>query len=267
MKEALRKQLIELGIPIERQDANSLSKLFPPEFKVANFGLSQTDIAEILVAFAQRGLISVSGLPDDAAIRRAAGTHVCHFYRDEEEMIRMTAAFLEEGLRTGQRCLWVLPPWLHAARARAASRAARAGLEDAEAAGRLLFLSENEVYLDSAGMLRSAQSIIDFWLEQEDRARASGFVGIRITGDGTGLVSADGWKSGVDYERKAEFAFAGRRITALCTYSLATVAPDRLAEVLGSHCCGFVSRNGAWDEIRAGAGVSAAIEFLHGVLK
>jgi hypothetical protein len=37
--------------------------------------------------------------------------------------------------------------------------------------GRLLFLTEGEVYLDAAGMLRSAQGIISFWLDQEQMLR------------------------------------------------------------------------------------------------
>jgi hypothetical protein len=265
MKDDLRRKLIALGIPLDRQDASSLSGLFPPEFKVSNFGLSESDIAEVLVAFVKRGLISLSSLSEDTAVRRAAGAHVCHFYRDEAEMIKMTAAFLEEGLRSGERCLWILPSWLDGTRARNASRAIRSTLADAEAAGRILFLPENEVYLDSTGILRSAHGIIEFWLGEEQKARSSGFEGIRITGDGTGLVSTDAWSSGVDYERLADAAFQGRRVTALCTYSLATVSPTRLAEVLGGHNCGMVRRNGAWDEIRAGAGVAAAIEFLQAV--
>src|SRR6185503_15043488 len=116
--------------------------------------------------------LSLSG---EAAIRRAAGAHVCHFYRDENEMVRMTAAFLEEGLRAGERCLWVLPKWLTPDRARAASRAARAGLADGEMSGRMVYLSENQVYLDDLGVLRSAHGIIGFWLDQEMNARSKGF--------------------------------------------------------------------------------------------
>ena len=113
--------------------------------------------------------------------------------------------------------------------------------------------------------LRSAQEIIAFWLEQEQRAREAGFTSIRISGDGTNLVSADDWKSGLDYERLADAAFKGRSITALSTYSLATGSPARLAEILSGHHCGRVRRSGAWDEIRTGAGVSTAIEFLQAV--
>lgn len=262
VKEELCRKLIALGIPLERQDITSLSGLFPPEFKVAHFGLSQTDIAEVLVAFVNHGLISLSALSDDTAVRRPMGAHICHFYRDQQEMIKMTAAFLEEGLRAGERSLWILPAWLDGARAREASRAIRSALADAETSGRILFLTEDEVYLDPNGVIRSASQIIKFWIEEEYKARAAGFAGIRITGDGTGLVSTDAWTSGVEYERLADEAFEGRRITALCTYSLAAVSPDRLAEVLSGHSCGLVRRSGKWDEIRPGAGVATAIEFF-----
>jgi hypothetical protein len=260
MKEEIRKQLIALGIPVEHHDPKSLSRLFPPEFKVANFDLSQSDVAEILVNFAKRGLITLSAFSEDAAARHASGGHVCHFYRHQEEMVKMAAAFLQEGLRVGDRCLWVLPAWLAAARARAAAR-----FDDAEALGRILFFTEDQVYLDAAGVLRSPAGIIAFWLEQEKKARAAGFMGIRITGEGTGLVLTDAWKSGVDYEGLADIAFKGHRISALCTYSLSTADPGRLAEVLHRHGSGFVRRNGAFDEMHAGSGVAEAIEFLQSV--
>lgn len=43
--------------------------LFPADFKVANFGLSQSDIAEVLIAFVRHGLIDFSALSPDKAVR------------------------------------------------------------------------------------------------------------------------------------------------------------------------------------------------------
>jgi len=262
MTEDLCRQLIALGIPLERHNSASLSTMFPPELKVGSFDLSESDIAEVLIAFVKRGLVSLALPGDPIAMRRASHGHICHFYRDQEEMATMTAAFLEEGLRAGERCLWVLPEWLDLETARRASRAARRGLADGESSGRLVYLTEKQVYWDSAGILRSASAIVQFWLEEEQIARSEGFEGIRITGDGTSLVSRDGWKSGVEYERLADAAFKGRRIVAFCTYSLQTISPDRLAEVLSGHDNGLVRRGEGWDQVQSGAGIETAIEFL-----
>jgi len=265
MTEDLCRQLISLGIPLERHDAASLSKIFPPELKVGNFDLSESDIAEVLIAFVKRGLVSLALPGDPIAMGHAAHGHICHFYRDQEEMVTMTASFLEQGLRAGERCLWVLPAWLDLETARKASRAVRRGLTDGELSGRLVYLTEEQVYWDRAGILRSASGIIHFWLEQEENARAEGFEGIRITGDGTPLVSTDGWTSAVDYERLADASFKGRRIVALCTYCLQTLSPDRLAEVLSGHDKALVRRGEGWDQLHSGSGVETAIEFLQSV--
>jgi hypothetical protein len=265
MTEDLCRQLVALGIPLERHNAVSLSNMFPPELKVGNFDLSESDIAEVLIAFVKRGLVSLALPGDTIAMRRAAHGHICHFYRNQEEMVTMTASFLEEGLRAGERCLWVLPEWLNVERARTASRAARRGLLDGEVSGRLVYLTEREVYWDKAGILRTAPGIIGFWLEQEQNARTEGFEGIRITGDGTPLVSTDSWRSAVDYERLADAAFKGRRIVAFCTYCLQTISPHHLAEVLSGHDTGFVRRGEGWDQIHSGAGVQTAIQFLQAV--
>jgi hypothetical protein len=265
MTEDLCRQLIALGIPLERQNAASLSQMFPPEFKVGSFDLSESDVAEVLIAFVKRGLISLALPANTITVSHASHGHICHFYRNEHEMVETTASFLEEGLRSGERCLWVLPSWLDLETARTASRKARPGLSDGESSGRLLFLTEKEVYWDGSGVLRSAPGIIRFWIEQEQQARSEGFVGIRITGDGTSLVSADDWKSAVDYERLADAAFKGRQIVALCTYCLQTLSPNRLADVLSGHDNGLVRHREDWNQLHSGAGVETAIEFLQAV--
>ena len=77
MRNELHKQLMALGIPLERHDSASLVRVFPPELKVANFDLSQTDIAEILVTFVKRGLVSVS-LSGEAATTAALSAGAGH---------------------------------------------------------------------------------------------------------------------------------------------------------------------------------------------
>ncbi len=76
VSETLRKKLVDLGIPLERQDATSLTSLFPPKLKVADFGLNQTDIAEVLIAFVKHGLISLSSISNAAAARLHAGARL-----------------------------------------------------------------------------------------------------------------------------------------------------------------------------------------------
>jgi hypothetical protein len=159
----------------------------------------------------------------------ASGEHVCQFYRDADEMVRAAAAFIEEGLRTGERCLWVLPPWLELSRARAAARIARGNFDDPESTGRLIYLTPEDVCYDDRGRIRSADAVLQFWLGQEREALARGFRGIRITGDGTA----------VDCARRTGSSFTGHRVTALCT------------------CCLPVS-DGSWSEAQPGSGRAAA---------
>jgi hypothetical protein len=263
MNEKLRRELIELGVPAERHDPSSLAALFPPEFKVSDSHLDGKEIANVLVAFLKRGLFTLQpeARPEGVA-RRAHGAHVCHFYRDQPEMLAVVSAFLAEGLRSGTRCLWVLYGGLTIERAREAMSAARAGLEDAEASGRLAFLTESQVYLAEDGSLRPAAAIIDFWLQQEAKARQQGFTGIRITGDGTAFALAEGWGPGLDYEQRVDVAFRGRRVSALCTYSLATVDPERLAQALSGHAGAWLRRRDGYDLVREGPGVENAIRLL-----
>lgn len=259
MKDKLRNQLIALGIPPERHDAASLAALFPPEFDISDLNMNSADTAEVLLTFVERGLIRVT---DEDPAKAVGNAHLCLFYRTQEELASYTAAYLEEGLRAGERCLWVLPSWLPVEKARAASRKARQGNGDAEETGRLRYLGEGDVYFGHGGRMRTPAEIIAFWLSEESDARQRGFTGLRVTGEATPLLSSEMWRSGVEYEKRADAAFKGRRVSALCGYSLEANAPERLAKVLGAHSKGVLRRSGHWVEMRPGTGIAAVIELL-----
>ena len=162
ISEKLKKKLVQLGVPADRHDAASLAALFPGEFKISDASLTAAEIANVFLTFVEHGLITAP-----RAQARPLQSHVCHFYHSDAEALSMCAAFLNEGLAAGQRCLWVPPSWIPVERARAALRAVRPSVDEAEAAGRLLFFTDDQVHLDGSGAMRDAGGIIRFWLEQE----------------------------------------------------------------------------------------------------
>jgi hypothetical protein len=259
IKPAIKKKLVDFGVPPEKHDAASLVSLFPPEFMVTGTSMSAPEIAEVFVTFVEHGLINAPS----AVVRRAQSSHVCHFYRSDEDSLCVSAEFLEEGLRGGERCLWIPPAWISIDRARAAFAEVRPTVADAERAGRLAFYTDDQVHVDERGRMRDGAAIIRFWLEEEQKALAQGFRGLRIAGDGTAIVVNEGWEAGVDYERDCDRAFRGRRIAALCSYSVKDVPVERLARVLSGHA-GVTGPGAGRAGLRAGLGTAAAGELLRG---
>ena len=257
IKETVKQKLIELGVPAERHDSASLASLFPPEFNVSGTTMSDAEIANVFITFVEHGLINAPS----AVVRRRLSSHVCHFYKSDEESLSISAAFLEEGLRGGERCLWIPPSWISIDRARDAFAAVRPTIADAEAAGRMQFYTDDQVHVDERGRMRDARGIIRFWLDEEQKALSQGFRGLRIAGDGTAIVVNEGWERGVEYERDCDQAFRGRRIVALCAYSVKDVPADRLAKVLAGHD-GVAKTVGGWADLHPGVGAVAAAQLL-----
>lgn len=256
MNENLRQKLEAAGVPRECHDAASLALYFPSEFRIFESNLDAAMLAEVLLTFLKHRLVSLDAERDPAVMaRRALGRHLCHFYRGERELLELAGAFMKAGAEAGQRCYWVLPR-------RISPRAALQGLEAPLAAGTLSLLAETEVYLTASGALRDGREIVAFWLDREREARARGFSGLCVTGDGTGILASDQHARGAAYESAVDDAFAGRAVTALCTYSLERIAPARLISVLASHHAAVVQRGRDWQELEPGPGAGEALELL-----
>jgi hypothetical protein len=79
------------------------------------------------------------------------------------------------GLRENERCLWITAPPLPA---HEASQALRAASDDFDQ------------WYGSLGRLKGLD-VIHFWLEEEERALAEGYNGLRITGNASFLTPGD----------------------------------------------------------------------------
>jgi hypothetical protein len=171
------------------------------------------------------------------------GLHACHFYQSRQELVDALVPYFAAGLRSKERCLWVTAPPLPAAEAAQALAAAWEGVGDAMDQGALRILDHDRWYADSARLKGS--DVVKLWLEEEQRALAAGYAGLRITGNVTFLDQA-GWRTFMDYERALSPAFYGSRIVALCTYSLEQCSAQQVVEVTRAHDCSFDRPDLSW---------------------
>jgi hypothetical protein len=236
----LRAQLLASGIPGAKQNHEGLCGLFPHKFNVAAAGLSEADLARVLLHLTAEGIITVA--PDGAGSSLKAvepGWHFCQFYRDFDQLLELVAPYIAEGLHNGEGCLWVMP---EAVSINAASQALSrhvAGLERYRASGQLELLQHPDWYLDAAGQLKSFEQIAQQLLGRQDKALASGFKFLRAAGDA-------GWVSGsaeshafIDYEIKVNAALKATKVAAICTYR-ADATADELIRIVAAHQDAFV---------------------------
>lgn len=171
------------------------------------------------------------------------GMHACHFYRDREELVDALRPYFAEGLRNRERCLWITAPPLPANGALEALKVGFDAVDEAVATGALRVLDYNQWY-EGAGGLKGVD-VVQFWLDEEERALAEGCNGLRIAGN-MSFLKPDDWATFIEYEHAVTAHFNGRRIVALCSYPASLAEGQQENEVLEAHHCGFERPGETW---------------------
>jgi hypothetical protein len=154
--------------------------------------------------------------------------HACHFYRNRAELVAALVPYFIAGLRANERCLWVTAPPFSAREAVQALW--EKGVEDAIQAHALRILDFNDWYTSSIKGL----DVVQVWLNEEERALAEGYSGLRIAGN-MSFLKPDEWSTFVEYEQAVTAHFKSRRIVALCSYALSQCNDQQMSDVLHAH--------------------------------
>jgi hypothetical protein len=233
--EAVRAQLIGIGIPQARHTPDVLASLFPSELNINATDLSAEDLARVLVYLVGANVVSLSGAVSPINVKQVEpGWHFCHFYRDFNQLLEIVAPYVAEGLANGEGCLWVLP---EAVTVKAASDALARYVEDVDdyfGSGQLEMLPHPNWYLDPFGRLKSFEDISAALIDRQDRALAKGFKFLRAAGDAGWVSGAAQSKAFIDYEMKVNEAIGRTKVAAFCTYR-AGVTADELVAIVTAH--------------------------------
>jgi C4-dicarboxylate-specific signal transduction histidine kinase len=97
------------------------------------------------------------------------------------------------------------------------------------------------------------------WHEKLALASASGYAGVRVTGDTAWLQNND-WKDFCEYEECLNEAIANRHLTVLCTYPLAACGAVEVLDVARTHQFALAKRHGSWDVVETAGHKQAKAE-------
>jgi hypothetical protein len=136
------------------------------------------------------------------------GMHACHFYSSTDQLVAALVPYAVAGLRSNERCLWVTAPLLPAR---------EADVDDGIQAGALRILHSARL---------KGLDVVQLWLDEEERALAEGYNGLRIAGD-TRFLTAGDWSTFMEYEHAVTARCNGRRIVTLSSCALASAMISR----------------------------------------
>ena len=159
---------------------------------------------------------------------------MCHFYERREDLVAALVPYFTAGLAAKERCIWITAEPLDVAGA--TEELGRAGLDVIASirSGALVIRDHADWY----GLVDGSEptAIAGLWQEEERRALADGYSGLRITGN-TSFVTPDNWIAFMRYEELINRDFANRRIVTLCSYNLVECAATDLLDVARNHHC------------------------------
>jgi hypothetical protein len=185
------------------------------------------------------------------------GDHACHFFRSADDLSEILVPYFKIGLERNEFCIWVTSSPYGKDRAASEMRAAVSDFDRRSAAGQIQIFGQDEWYTKLA-VLSTAEKI-QSWLSRKDEAVASGYAGLRGSGNASFLDEGT-WDEFLIYERAVDEAFKDQRIIGLCSYPVDGCSAAAVVDVTHCHGLGLAKRHGHWDLIevrRHGREISA----------
>lgn len=169
------------------------------------------------------------------------GTHCCHFYETEQDLLDTLVPYFKVGLETNEFCLWVIYDPLTEAKATSALRRAVPNFDKYMANRSIEVIPGRQWYLKDGTF--SLKRVIRGWNEKLDGALARGHAGMRVTGSTAWLKRKD-WAHFAEYEKALNEAIAGKRMIVLCSYPVAMSAAAEVLDVARTHQFAIARRRG-----------------------
>src|ERR1700733_6284088 len=174
------------------------------------------------------------------------GTHFCHFYETEDDLLDILIPFFKAGLENNEFCLWIVFDPLPKEKAIAALREAVPDLDRRLEAGDIEILSHLEWYLKGGGF--DLQRTVRGWKEKLASALARGCAGMRANGNES-WVNETHWQDFAAYEAELNRILPAMQMIVVCTYPLAVARGSEVFDVARTHEFAVARLHGKWEVV------------------
>ena len=176
-KDLLRKKLVVAGIPESEHSVESLGARMPADCSAQAFqGISADMMADLLLYFITKGIVTLPIAADKALLDLPWGSHICQFYNRKEDLLKMLVPYFRQGLERNEACVWLVGD-LTVEEARNALAAAVPGLENYMSNGQMQIRHYTELYTNPNGTVKPADE-----LSEQFAAMGSTVSGQRLCG-------------------------------------------------------------------------------------
>jgi DNA repair protein RadC len=160
------------------------------------------------------------------------GEHLCYFYNNKKDLVDTLVPYFKAGLENNELCIWITTEPLSAKEAEEAMGKAIPDFSQYLASGQIEIIPHTDWYLK--GDIFNGKRVFNAWMDKLERAIASGYDGMRVTGD-TAWVERKDWNKLITYEKEVNNSISKYRMLALCTYLLYKYGTSQALKVMSNH--------------------------------
>ena len=175
------------------------------------------------------------------------GTHLCHLYESDQDLIEVLVAYFREGLERNALCLWLSSVPL----GQQVMEALRERIPDFDhyrQKGQIEAIPHTEWYLRDGQL--SVSTAVEHASAALDQAEALGFDGLWVAGD-LGWLDKRDWRTLVTYEEAVGSLISAAQAVALCAYPLRALGIPEALELFRIHRSVVIRREGGWDVLES----------------
>lgn len=165
-----------------------------------------------------------------------------HFYRlyeKDDELIRIAALFLQEGLDKGEFCFWAIPDNLDSNTILSFLRGYIEMIDHYIKEDRMRMVKSSEWYVPRGYF--DMDEVLKKWDGLYREAMSKGVSGVRVIGDAS-WVDSKSWRSLVEYESQVNSIIKNYKLTALCAFNIKHLkSVVHISEIITNHEACFIT--------------------------
>jgi signal transduction histidine kinase len=173
------------------------------------------------------------------------GTHCCHFYKTQKDLLDLLVPYMKAGLLNNEFCMWVTSKRLGVKDAARKLKRVLPSLDSYLERGQIEIIPYTEWYHSEKDF--GSGKVLSGWIDKCNQALAQGYDGLRLTGDAL-WVGKTAWKDFTDYEATLDNTISKASIKAVCTYALDKCQAAEVIDVVKNHGYTLIKR-GEWELI------------------
>lgn len=168
------------------------------------------------------------------ALRYEQGQHICALYDTESEQLAIATEYVRDGLRRGERCLYVAGSQGALEQLQASLTRRQVDARGAIDRGALVMATHGEAHLRDGHF--DSERMLGMLNEAMESALRDGFNGLRCCGDMSWLLGEpSGWQQVVQYEALLNDFFHRAPGAGMCQYDRARLPSSVISDALRTH--------------------------------